>query len=161
MKFLNMETLTPVLLMIFCIAFFQYQQGQQAFLDEGLLFISPSQALSCWNHALILWSPSPLESRLSSTTSLFPLVGDAPAGLLDDTQKAVACMISLGHRLGISINTSEGKTEAMIHLVGPHCQRHPFRALHDQAPLMPRATCWVSWSFTKVSTLAWLVLTSI
>ena len=48
-----------------------------------------------------------------------PLVNDAPAGLLEDIQKTVACSISVGHRFGISINTSEGKTEAMIHLVGP------------------------------------------
>ena len=48
-----------------------------------------------------------------------PLVNVSPAGLLEDSQKTVACLISVGHRFGISINTSEGKTEAMIHLVGP------------------------------------------
>ena len=50
--------------------------------------------------------------------------------------------------------------EAMIRLVGPAAKEPSLRASRP-GPLMPRVTCWVSWSFIKVSTLAWLVPTSI
>ena len=106
---------------------------------------------------MILWSPSPFGRLLSSTTSLVPWQNDSPAGLLEDIQKTVACLISVGHRFGISINTSEGKTEAMVHLVGPTAKD----TLSALFTTRPRATCFVSWSFTKVSTLAWFVLASI
>ena len=81
-----------------------------------------------------------------------PLVNDSPAGLLEDIQKTVDC-----HRVGISINASEGKTEAMMHLVAPPLPKRPSRPGH----LMPRVTCWVFWSFIKVSTLVWSILASI
>ena len=42
---------------------------------------------------------------------------ETPA-FFDDIQKTVTCLISVGHRLGVSVDTSEGKMEAMIHLVG-------------------------------------------
>ena len=67
-----------------------------------------------------------------------PLVNDSPAGLLEDIQKAVACLVSVGHKFGISIDASEGKTEAMIHLVGPTAKDTLSALYTTRLPAAPR-----------------------
>ena len=110
----------PLADLIFCIAFFQYQQElQQTLSDEGLLIHLPKPGPSLLEPCDDLTESVPFGTPAFFDDFFVPLVNDAPAGLLEDIQKTVACLISVGHRFGISINTSEGKTEAMIHLVGP------------------------------------------
>ena len=111
--------------------FYQYQQElQQALLDEGLLIHLPRPG------PFLL---DPHDDIVESMPFAFfddffvPLVNDSPAGLLEDIQKTVACLISVGHRFGISINTSEAKTEAMIHLVGTTV-KETLSALYTTSP---------------------------
>ena len=128
----------PLADLIFCVAFFQYQQElKQALLDEGLLIHLPRPG------PFSLESCDDLVESIAFGTPAFfddffvPLVYDSPAGLLEDIQMTVACLISVGHRFGISINTSEGKTEAMIHLVGPTARdtlSALFTTRHPDAP---------------------------
>ena len=126
----------PLADLICCIAFFQYQQElQQALLDEGLLIHLPRPC-----HFLLESCDDFVKSISFGTPAFFddffvPLVNHSPAGLLEDVQNTVACLISVGHRCGTSINTSEGKTEAMIHLV-----KTPSPRSSPTGPLMPRAT---------------------
>ena len=99
-----------------------------------------------------------MESIAIGTLAFFddffvPLVNDSLAGLLEDIQKTVACLISAGHRFGISINTSEGKTEVMIDLVGPTAKdtlSAPFTTRPPDAPHAEEAwkafwkqSCWL------------------
>ena len=110
----------PLADLIFCIAFFQYQQElQQALSEEGLLLHLPMPGPSLLVPGEDTAETTPLGTPAFFDDFFVPLVNDTPASLLEDIQKTVACMISVGHRFGISINTSEGKTEAVIHLVGP------------------------------------------
>ena len=95
----------PLADLIFCIAFFQYQQEpQQALLDEGLVIHLPRPGP-------FLSEPCNdfVESITFGTLAFFddffvPLVTDSPAGLLEDIQKTVACLILVGHRFGTSVN---------------------------------------------------------
>ena len=57
---------------------------------------------------------------------------------LEAIQKTVACTISVGHRFGISINMSEGKTEAIIHLVGPTAKETLVTLYTTRPPAAPR-----------------------
>ena len=110
----------PLADLILCIAFFQYQQElQQALLDEGLLIHLPNPGPFLLEPCDDFSESIPFGRPAFFDDFFVPLVHDAPAGLLEDIQKTVACLISVGHRFGISVNSSEGKTEAMIHLVGP------------------------------------------
>ena len=122
----------PLADLIFCIAFFQYQQELlQALSDKGLLIHLPKPGPFLLEPCDDFAESIPFGTPAFFDDFFVPLVYDAPAGHLEDIQKTVACLISVGHRFGISINTSEGKTEAMVHLVGTLdiAQRHPFIAL--------------------------------
>ena len=129
----------PLADLIFCIAFFQYQQEvQEALLDEGIL-----THLTRPGPFLLELRDDFVESMPFGTPAFFDdffvsLVNDSPAGLLEDIQKTVACLISVGRRFGFSINTSEGKTEAMIHLVGPTAKDTLSALLTTRPPDAPR-----------------------
>ena len=118
----------PLADLIFCIAFFQCQQElQQALLDEA----SPGPFLLEQHDGFV--ESMPFGAPAFFDDFFVASVNDSPAGLLGDVQKTVACLISVGHRFGISINTSEGKTEAMIHLVGSTA-KETLSALHTTRP---------------------------
>ena len=155
------KTCDPLADLTFCIAFYQYQQElQQALSDEGLLLHLPMPGPSLLQPYNVIAETTPLGTPAFFDDFFVPIVNDSPAGLMEDIQKAVACLISVGHRFGVSINTSEGKTEAMIHLVGSTAKETSLHSTRP-GPLKPRVTCWVSWSCTKTSTLDWSMFTSI
>ena len=117
----------PLADLIFCVAFFQCQQEfQQAFLDEGLLIhLSRSGPFLLGPHDGFVES-MPIGTPAFFDDFFVPLVNYSLAGLLRDIQKTVACLISVGHRFGISINTS-------IHLAGPTA-KDTLSSLHTTRP---------------------------